>query len=77
MGSGWIPLSELSLGKVSRRNRLLCEYDALPEIGHACGHNLIGTASVGAAVAWRSLWGSCRTKLVVLGAPRKRRAAAK
>ena len=27
---------------------LCAEYDALPEIGHACGHNLIGTASVGA-----------------------------
>ena len=26
---------------------VLCEYDALPEIGHACGHNLI--AEVGAA----------------------------
>ncbi len=25
---------------------LLCEYDALPDIGHGCGHNLIGTASV-------------------------------
>lgn len=27
------------------------EYDALPEIGHACGHNLIATASVTAFVA--------------------------
>jgi len=27
------------------------EYDALPEIGHACGHNMIGTISAGAAVA--------------------------
>ncbi|PIE35161.1 amidohydrolase [candidate division KSB3 bacterium] len=30
---------------------LLCEYDALPEIGHACGHNMIGVIGVGAAVA--------------------------
>lgn len=29
----------------------MAEYDALPEIGHACGHNLICAASVGAAVA--------------------------
>ena len=29
----------------------LLEYDALPEIGHACGHNLIATAGLGAAVA--------------------------
>ena len=27
------------------------EYDALPEVGHACGHNMIGTISAGAAVA--------------------------
>ncbi len=30
---------------------LMGEYDALPEIGHACGHNMIGTISAGAAVA--------------------------
>src|SRR5688500_9181853 len=30
---------------------LLVEYDALPEVGHACGHNVIAAASVGAAVA--------------------------
>jgi amidohydrolase len=27
---------------------ILCEYDALPQIGHACGHNIIATAGVGA-----------------------------
>jgi len=27
---------------------ILCEYDALPAIGHACGHNVIATAGVGA-----------------------------
>ena len=29
---------------------VLCEYDALPGIGHACGHNLIAEVGVGAAV---------------------------
>src|SRR3990172_11065339 len=28
----------------------LAEYDALPEIGHACGHNLICTAALGAGI---------------------------
>src|SRR5690625_3229136 len=32
----------------------LAEYDALPGIGHACGHNIIGTTSVAAAIALRS-----------------------
>src|SRR3954471_22676433 len=30
---------------------VLCEYDALPVIGHACGHNVIGTAGAGAGIA--------------------------
>jgi amidohydrolase len=34
---------------------LLAEYDALPEIGHACGHNLIAGASVGAFLALAAL----------------------
>ena len=29
---------------------VICEYDALPEVGHACGHNLIAEAGVAAAV---------------------------
>ena len=29
---------------------ILCEYDALPEIGHACGHNLIAEAGAGASI---------------------------
>ncbi len=33
----------------------LAEYDALPGIGHACGHNLIGTAAVGAAIGLRAV----------------------
>jgi len=28
----------------------LAEYDALPEIGHGCGHNLLGTVSTGAGI---------------------------
>jgi metal-dependent amidase/aminoacylase/carboxypeptidase family protein len=34
----------------------LAEYDALPEIGHACGHNIIGVSCAGAAVATKELW---------------------
>ena len=35
---------------------VLCvEYDALPEIGHACGHNIIATASIGAGLAIKDL----------------------
>ena len=34
---------------------ILCEYDALPAIGHACGHNVIATAGVGAGAALAAL----------------------
>ena len=30
---------------------LICEYDALPEIGHACGHNLIAELGLAAGIA--------------------------
>ncbi len=52
---------------------LLAEMDALPGIGHGCGHNIVGTASVGAALALKEsmggiLEGSGGT-LLVLGTP--------
>ena len=34
---------------------MLCEYDALPEIGHACGHNVIAAAGLGAGLAAAAL----------------------
>ncbi|MBV7330623.1 hypothetical protein KFU94_20740 [Chloroflexi bacterium TSY] len=33
----------------------IAEYDALPELGHACGHNIIGTAVTGAALAMQAV----------------------
>ena len=38
-------------GKGSKRVVVCAEYDALPEIGHACGHNLIAAGAVGAFLA--------------------------
>ena len=34
---------------------LIAEYDALPKIGHACGHNLISSCTIGAALALKSV----------------------
>jgi amidohydrolase len=47
----------------------LCEYDALPGIGHGCGHNMIGTMSCGAAIALSKVLGSIGGNIVVLGTP--------
>jgi len=38
-------------GRAGPRLAILAEYDALPEIGHACGHNLIAAGAVGAFLA--------------------------
>jgi amidohydrolase len=47
----------------------LAEYDALPGLGHACGHNLIGTAAVGAGLALRSVLPELAGTLQVIGTP--------
>ena len=46
---------------------LLAEYDALPEVGHACGHNVICTAALGAALALQPMADSLGLKITVLG----------
>lgn len=48
---------------------LCAEYDALPEIGHACGHNLIAAAAVGAAVALAPVADRAGLTVRVLGTP--------
>jgi amidohydrolase len=45
------------------------EYDALPEVGHACGHNLIATASIGAAVAAKALADKFGGTIKMIGTP--------
>jgi amidohydrolase len=48
---------------------VLCEYDALPGIGHACGHNVIAAAGLGAGLAAAALAPEARGRVVVLGTP--------
>lgn len=47
----------------------LAEYDALPDIGHACGHNLIAGASVGAALGAKKAIDRLRGSILVIGTP--------
>lgn len=56
---------------------LLAEYDALPQIGHACGHNLIAAAGVGAGLALFTLAGRLPGRVRVLGTPAEERGAGK
>ena len=51
------------------RVALLAEMDALPDIGHACGHNLSGPASLLAASALRAVLPAEALELIVVGCP--------
>ena len=48
---------------------VLCEYDALPGIGHACGHNIIATAGLGAGLAAAAVVAETGGRLVLMGTP--------
>jgi amidohydrolase len=48
---------------------ILAEYDALPKIGHGCGHNLIAAAGLGAVVALGRILGDEAGGLVLVGTP--------
>jgi amidohydrolase len=48
---------------------ILAEYDALPNIGHGCGHNLIGPSAVGAGLALRAVAQYLPGSVLVLGTP--------
>ncbi len=47
----------------------LAEYDALPELGHACGHNVIAATSLGAAAALAKVLQVTGGKVILLGTP--------
>jgi amidohydrolase len=71
-GAGGLPTAFVARRRVGRggpRIGLLAEYDALPDIGHACGHNLIGAAACGAAVLAARLLDGDAAEIVVYGTP--------
>ena len=48
---------------------VLCEYDALPGIGHACGHNIIAAAGLGAGLALAGVAADAGGRLTLMGTP--------
>jgi amidohydrolase len=48
---------------------VLCEYDALPGIGHACGHNIIATAGLGAGLGAAVVAEAMGGRLRIMGTP--------
>jgi len=48
---------------------ILAEYDALPKLGHACGHNIIATSAVGAGIAAKLAVDKFGGTILVIGTP--------
>ena len=57
------------VGKGGPEVIVCAEYDALPGVGHACGHNIIATAALGAGMAVAGLADELGFRLTVLGTP--------
>ncbi len=58
-----------SSSKVGATIGFLAEYDALPGLGHACGHNIIGATSIGAAIALSKVIDDIGGTIKVFGTP--------
>jgi amidohydrolase len=69
-GTGGLPTAFTATAGSGELTVALCvEYDALPDIGHACGHNLIAGASVAAALALRPHVDELGITLKAIGTP--------
>ena len=56
---------------------ILAEYDALPGLGHGCGHNTMAASGVGAAIALAAIADELPGEIVFLGTPAEERGSGK
>ncbi|MBU6495004.1 MAG: M20 family metallopeptidase [Acidobacteria bacterium] len=69
-GVGGLPTAfRATAGQGSLHVVVCCEYDALPDVGHACGHNLIAASSAGAGLALLEHLDEADLRVTVLGTP--------
>ena len=64
-------------GAEGPRIGILAEYDALPGLGHGCGHNTMAASGVGAAIALASIADELSGEVVFLGCPAEERGSGK
>lgn len=62
-------IGEYTASKEGPTIGFLCEYDALPEVGHGCAHNLIAGISMAAGMALKSVIDEIGGKVLVIGTP--------
>jgi amidohydrolase len=55
--------------KTGPKIAILAEYDALPGVGHGCGHNIIGTSGIGAGIAISKIMPGLSGEIWVIGTP--------
>jgi amidohydrolase len=65
------------LGADGPRIGVLAEYDALPGLGHGCGHNTMASSGVGAAIALAAVRDAWAGEVVFLGTPAEERGSGK
>jgi len=65
------------LGADGPRIAVLAEYDALPGLGHGCGHNTMAASGVGAAIALAAVRDAFAGEVVFLGTPAEERGSGK
>ncbi|MFK7691826.1 M20 family metallopeptidase [Paenibacillus sp. HJGM_3] len=70
-------LGTYSTGKPGPTVAFLCEYDALPELGHACGHHLICSMSMLAAVGLKAVMDEVGGEIRIYGTPAEETKGAK
>lgn len=58
-----------TFGNGSLKVAFIAEYDALPDVGHACGHNIIATAALGAAAGLAAVADEAGVTVSVIGTP--------
>lgn len=79
-GAGGLPtafLAKVGVDRPSATIAFLAEYDALPSLGHACGHNLIAASAIGAALALQPHLEELKGRVVVVGCPAEEKGGGK
>ncbi|WP_049813139.1 amidohydrolase [Bradyrhizobium japonicum] len=69
--------SDFELARPGPRVAVISEYDALPDVGHACGHNVIAATGLGAALALHSVKDELAGRVRYLGTPAEERGCGK
>lgn len=69
--------AEYDSGKPGAVIAFISEYDALPEIGHACGHNIIAAMGYGAAIGLKHVIDEAGGKVILFGTPDEERTSGK